>query len=125
MEEHGGDVELPKVPHADQAIAVETFVSDSRSAHRVRRCVADWISINVRADGRRGGLCELKKCGGLTDVGKRSYSLQTQAAKLKCAASGKKSIIATAGDRTRLPIFRAEYRSRDAGAVIFRMPHPL
>src|ERR1700682_534962 len=125
MEEHGGHVELVEVPHADQAIAVETLVSDSRSSHRVRRCAADCNSIGVCADRARDGLRELKERRGLTDVGKRSYSLQAQAAKLKRAASGKKSIVAAARDRTRLPIFRAEYRSRDAGAVIFRMPHPL
>src|SRR5260370_34540470 len=107
MEEHGGHVELVEVPHADQAIAIEAFVSYAGSANP---------HLTLR---------ELKKRWGLTDVSKGSNALQAQAAKLKCAASSKKPIVAAARDRARLPIFRAEYRSRDAAAGIFRQSHPL
>src|SRR5258708_12214333 len=107
MEEHGGHVELVEVPHADQAIAIEAFVSYAGSANP---------HLTLR---------ELKKRWGLTDVSKGSNALQAQAAKLKCAASSKKPIVAAARYRARLPIFRPDNRTRAAGSALFPIPPPL
>src|SRR5208283_6242049 len=104
MEIDGGDIELLEVPHADQAVALEAFVSNARASVGGGGGGIHRVIIDVRSHGRGSRQVVLIISGRFAKVGERTDALQAEATHFKGAAGGEVSAISAVGRESRRSI---------------------
>ena len=109
MKEHGGDIDLLDVPHADEPSPIEALVASTTAGDI---CRDRW---RARCRG------ELEIGGGLADVGESADTLQAETTNFKSVAGREIAVIGLPGDS---PVVVGPVSRREVGLPTWLSPMP-